>query len=1439
MKYSKFIGRIGALAVALGVGSAIGLPAGVAWADPETTADASSSAGAEGAAGAAEPEAGSPDSDSTGASDAPDSGSTGATTATTTSGTADPASGSAVSVQVAPGVTISHSGGVDSSTHSTVQDPDVIDATDDVDPEPEPAQDTPAPTTADSKNSEATGTDSSAPTPPKSVTSAQAVTGSISAEPSAGESTSTAGDGSSASATAATTTSALTLSVTAPPSTPPPTIQAAVSSVLRSLFSPILSVLFAAAQQGGAASPLAWMFAAAARRDLDPAAAPTTDTTARLATLQAVAAANEPPTVGATFTTPDPKTGAVTGKLVGTDPEGTKVTISLAAKPTTGTFTYNSTTATFTYTPTMSQRILAGATPGADTIAMTVTASDGVNKVPVQIDIPIGAIPIAVRTDVTGVAGGAVAATNTRLYVTNRTAGTVAVVDTITGTVIGTYAAGIAPDGIAVKKDGTRLYVSSSTGNTVTVLDAATGVVKATIAVSSPTSVTMSPSDGVVYATSYATATVTRISTSTNRVNATIKLPAGSRPTGLAVSPDTNRIYVASTTAAGTSSVLVFSSTSTVATTLAQLSSAPTSLTVTPNNAKLYAATADGSVTVFDTRTRAVVGTIAVGGAATAMTVSKDGTALVVTDAGGRVQVFDAVRGGLLDDLSTRATPGGQTAAAVTSPDGTEVYVTDATAGVVHVVALTPPNARPTVGTPTLGTPNATTGAVTGSVGVTDSDGDPLSYSVSGAPTKGKVVVNANGTFTYTPTAAARHAAAADDASKTDTFTVTVSDGRRGVVTATIQVTISTTNRVPTVTTTVGTPSTTTGVVTGSVKGTDGDYDRLEYSIATGPTKGTVTLTATGGFTYTPTATARHAAARIGATTTDKQDTFTVTVDDGHGGSVTATVTVKISPANAKPNGASGSVTGTDPQTGTVTGALTAVDTDADALTYTAVAPTKGALVIGANGTFTYTPTTAARVAASAPNATAAAKAETITFSVADGYGGVASFTLSVPITPYSAGNQAPTDARGTVTNSSSAIGTVTGTVTAFDPNGDPLTYTVTGGPTKGVLKFNAATGAFSYTPNVDARYTALVTPGVDVDTFTVSITDGRGGLTTTTVTVTVVPPTANQVDQRATSVAVHAPDLLFYSQAQLNTAFDALQGTGIDTVRIMIPWAAIEPLPGWYDWSAIDRVVNTAAARNIKVLGVLNSTPLWAAVPDTLPLAGMPKDNAQFANFARIVATRYKGKVASYEVWNEPNGIQFWQPSPNAAQYTELLKAAYTAIKTADPNAVVVAAAVGAVIDFGILTVNPVRFISEMYAAGAAGYFDALSFHPYLYNNPFSQGTPYYDSPLNQAKRIYNLMVANGDGNKKLWNTEYGQPASVVSEANQAAYLGDFLRTWRDLPFAGPSFIHSLVDNAGADPVEASFGLFYTDWTAKPSLTTVKQVIVENDAIEAAKYGL
>jgi VCBS repeat-containing protein len=625
-------------------------------------------------------------------------------------------------------------------------------------------------------------------------------------------------------------------------------------------------------------------------------------------------------------------------------------------------------------------------------------------------------------------------------------------------------------------------------------------------------------------------------------------------------------------------------------------------------------------------------------------------------------------------------------------------------------------------------------------------------------------------------------------------------------------------------------------VVTGKVTASDGDFDVRTFTAST-PAKGTVVVTSTGSFTYTPTAAARHAAAKLDATT-EKTDTFTITINDGHGGVVPVSVTVTISPTNAPPTGATVGNLAIDLNDGAVTGTVTANDANNDALSFTSTTPTKGTLVFGSNGMFTYTPTEAARHAAAAPGADPATKIDPVVITVTDGYGGMTTVSVNLPVTPW--GNTAPTNAHGDPGDPNMAIGEVRGTLHADDAEGDSLTYVLAEAPSKGIVNIDPS-GTFRYVPNVEARWGAATTSDPDTDSFSVTVSDGNGGSTTFDVSVTIAPPDPSTaaVDQRGTTVAVNVQEMYFYTQAQTDRALDLLKADGVDSVRILIPWKGVEASNDVWTWSAVDRMVNSANARNMSVIGILNSPPDWAMVPGSPSLGGPPADPAEYAEFASMVATRYAGKVDAYEVWNEPNYYVFWQPTPDAAAYTEILKAAYTAIKTADPNAVVVAGGIAATPDNGTQMVDAVRYVTEMYEAGAAGYFDALSFHPYNYYVKFSQGGGMPTSPLTMVNAIHDVMVANGDGNKKIWATEYGEPSSLGGDAVQAAYISDFLRTWRDLGYAGPAYIHTVRDYFSLDPIAASFGIYNQDWTPKPAADVIEAVIDENDAFLAGGGGI
>lgn len=323
-------------------------------------------------------------------------------------------------------------------------------------------------------------------------------------------------------------------------------------------------------------------------------------------------------------------------------------------------------------------------------------------------------------------------------------------------------------------------------------------------------------------------------------------------------------------------------------------------------------------------------------------------------------------------------------------------------------------------------------------------------------------------------------------------------------------------------------------------------------------------------------------------------------------------------------------------------------------------------------------------------------------------------------------------------------------------------------------------------------------------------------------------------------TIGIADSDLYGMSQADIDKTLDTLQSIGVQDIRIFVPWAFVEPSQGVYDWTYLDDVVNAASARNMGILAEVSATPVWDAPSGTLPGAGTPNPT-DYASFLTQVATRYGTNISSYEIWNEPNYLASYDPI-DPATYTALLKAAYPAIKAVDPSATVIAGALGSVVSFGSLTLDPVTFVSDMLADGAAGFFDALSFHPYQESLQFSQGASVPNSPLNQLNAIEQLLIASGLGSDKVWLSEYGLPTSDVSQQTQATYIQDLLDAWQNISYAGPVFIYTAQDGTTTDP-SGTYGIYNADWTPKLAVAVIQQeiakfavAVVTNPVISAAQ---
>lgn len=263
----------------------------------------------------------------------------------------------------------------------------------------------------------------------------------------------------------------------------------------------------------------------------------------------------------------------------------------------------------------------------------------------------------------------------------------------------------------------------------------------------------------------------------------------------------------------------------------------------------------------------------------------------------------------------------------------------------------------------------------------------------------------------------------------------------------------------------------------------------------------------------------------------------------------------------------------------------------------------------------------------------------------------------------------------------------------------------------------------------------------------------------------------------------------------------DLIKGAGFTWVKQIFAWIDIEGAgKGAYDWSHTDRIVEDANSRGLKILAAVFKSPAWLG--PNYPASGAADNYKDFTDFLTALATRYKGRVRAYSIWNEPNLSREWGGPPDPEGYAALLKVAYQAIKAADPNALVISAGLTPTTRGPDAEAMPdLIFVRRIYQAGAAPYFDLLGIHAPGYKAPPEVdpaqvvGNPAYDnmgdtSPP-ERHRVYcfrhtedlrQIMVEFGDGDKQAAILEFGwtsdtRPDSpyhwhAVSEEEKADYL-------------------------------------------------------------------
>lgn len=234
----------------------------------------------------------------------------------------------------------------------------------------------------------------------------------------------------------------------------------------------------------------------------------------------------------------------------------------------------------------------------------------------------------------------------------------------------------------------------------------------------------------------------------------------------------------------------------------------------------------------------------------------------------------------------------------------------------------------------------------------------------------------------------------------------------------------------------------------------------------------------------------------------------------------------------------------------------------------------------------------------------------------------------------------------------------------------------------------------------------------------------------------------------------------------------------GAQWERLVFHWDAYQP-NGPNDWTTSDpnlpgyvpdSLIQSQLAAGLTLVGVVLGTPGWAgrdasgtiAVPKNLYLPYNDPNN-YWGQFMARLAARYKGRVDSWVLWNEPDMYDTVKHTWNGdvADYYQLLKVGYQAIKSVNPNATVVVAGMTYWYDHANKRQQFLDALLDLDTADPTAaahnyYFDAVDAH--TYSNPLNS----YAEPM----QFRQFLTKHGLDDKQVWIAE----ANVVPNNDPAS---------------------------------------------------------------------
>ncbi|OFW80269.1 MAG: hypothetical protein A2887_06025 [Alphaproteobacteria bacterium RIFCSPLOWO2_01_FULL_40_26] len=378
--------------------------------------------------------------------------------------------------------------------------------------------------------------------------------------------------------------------------------------------------------------------------------------------------------------------------------------------------------------------------------------------------------------------------------------------------------------------------------------------------------------------------------------------------------------------------------------------------------------------------------------------------------------------------------------------------------------------------------------------GVTDADGDTVTATINTAPTHGTLTENQDGTWQYNPNA---------NFNGSDSFKYQLSDGNGGVIIKTVNVTVNSVNDAPVSNLVLASTDEDTKLIIDVLGQTsDADSDQLILSLKNSPTNGIatiidVTTTDSDGNVITTKKIEYNPNSNFNGS-----DSLVYEISDGNGGVVDKTLNIEVNSVNDTPDASDIQISTNEDNAVAIDVLASSSDADSDQLSVAGIYGVTSGVANMVDGKILYTPDANYNGVAS------------FNYVISDGNGGLNTKTVSVTVNAI---NDAPIANVSDASTNEDANTTIDVLSSASDADGDSLTLSLVGSPANGVAKIvdvvatdsdgNSVTiKKIEYNPNANFNGS---------DSLVYSLSDGKGGIVTKTLNITVnsindAPVTAN-----------------------------------------------------------------------------------------------------------------------------------------------------------------------------------------------------------------------------------------------------------------------------------------------------------------------------------------